>query len=88
MTGTSLNGASVLLLGATGGLGRALGEELAARNAALDLAAADWHLVLDADEWLIEGGEFLRQLRHIPPEFVGQVQLLDENTDIEYTIED
>jgi glycosyltransferase involved in cell wall biosynthesis len=51
----------------------------AARNAALDLAAADWHLVLDADEWLIEGGEFLRQLRHIPPEFVGQVQLLDRN---------
>ena len=51
----------------------------AARNAALDLAAADWHLVLDADEWLIEGGEFLRQLRHIPPEFVGQVQLLDGN---------
>jgi hypothetical protein len=51
----------------------------AARNAALDLAAADWHLVLDADEWLIEGGEFLQQLRHIPPEFVGQVQLLDEN---------
>ena len=51
----------------------------AARNAALDLAAADWHLVLDADEWLIEGGEFLQQLRHIPPEFVGQVQLLDGN---------
>jgi glycosyltransferase involved in cell wall biosynthesis len=51
----------------------------AARNAALDLAAANWHLVLDADEWLIEGGEFLRQLRHIPPEFVGQVQLLDGN---------
>lgn len=51
----------------------------AARNAALDLAAADWHLVLDADEWLIEGGEFLRQLRHTSPEFVGQIQLLDEN---------
>jgi len=25
----------------------------AARNAALDHASADWHLVLDADEWLV-----------------------------------
>ena len=41
MTGTSLNGASVLLLGATGGLGRALGEELAARSAALTLVGRD-----------------------------------------------
>ena len=41
MTGTTLNGASVLLLGATGGLGRALGEELAARNAALTLVGRD-----------------------------------------------
>jgi len=28
----------------------------AARNAALAQSNADWHLVLDADEWLIEGG--------------------------------
>jgi hypothetical protein len=48
------------------------------RNAALDLAAADWHLILDADEWLIDGGEFLQQLRHTPPEFVGQVLLEDQ----------
>jgi hypothetical protein len=48
-----------------------------ARNAALDLAAADWHLVLDADEWLIEGGEFLHELKHTTPTFVGQIQLLD-----------
>jgi len=41
MTTTTLNGASVLLLGATGGLGRALGEELAARNAALTLVGRD-----------------------------------------------
>jgi hypothetical protein len=55
----------------------------AARNAALDLAAADWHLVLDADEWLIEGGEFLQQLRHIPPDFVGQILLEDRGaTDV------
>ena len=41
MTGTSLNGASVLLLGATGGLGQALGDELAGRNAALTLVGRD-----------------------------------------------
>jgi len=34
----------------------------AARNASLDLAAADWHLVLDADEWLIDGGALLQGL--------------------------
>jgi hypothetical protein len=50
----------------------------AARNVALDLAAADWHLVLDSDEWLIDGGEFLQQLRNMPPEFVGQVMLEDQ----------
>ena len=49
----------------------------AARNAALDLASADWHLVLDADEWLIDGGEFLDQLRHTPPDYVGQILLED-----------
>lgn len=32
-----------------------------ARNHALDLAAADWNLVLDADEWLTSGGEALRE---------------------------
>jgi glycosyltransferase involved in cell wall biosynthesis len=50
----------------------------AARNAALDLASADWHLVLDADEWLIDGGGFLEQLRHTPPDFVGQILLEDD----------
>jgi hypothetical protein len=48
-----------------------------ARNVALDLASADWHLVLDADEWLIDGGEFLEQLRHTSPDFVGQILLED-----------
>lgn len=51
----------------------------AARNAALELAAADWHLVLDADEWLIEGGESLLSLRTAPPDFVGALQLLDDS---------
>jgi glycosyltransferase involved in cell wall biosynthesis len=50
----------------------------AARNAALDLAAADWPLGLDADEWLIDGRGFLQQLRHTPPNFVRQVLLEDQ----------
>lgn len=32
----------------------------AARNRALDLADADWNLVIDADEWIASGGESLR----------------------------
>lgn len=47
----------------------------AARNAALDAADADWHLVLDADEWLIEGGAALHALRGAEPGFVGTVAL-------------
>ncbi|MDE2565601.1 MAG: glycosyltransferase [Burkholderiales bacterium] len=48
-----------------------------ARNAALVAAAADWHLVLDADEWLVEGGPALSALRQQAPEFVGAVLLED-----------
>ncbi len=47
----------------------------AARNAALDLADADWNVVLDADEWLLDGGRALLALRHTPPEFVGTVRV-------------
>ncbi len=50
----------------------------AARNRALDLAAADWHLVLDADEWLEEGGEALAQLRQLTPDFIGVLQMDDK----------
>lgn len=39
----------------------------AARNHALDLAAADWNLILDADEWLADGGETLRGWCAGPP---------------------
>ncbi|MBB4843572.1 glycosyltransferase involved in cell wall biosynthesis [Paucibacter oligotrophus] len=53
----------------------------AARNAALALAAADWHVVLDADEWLISGGEALAALRQQRPDFVGTIALLDQFTD-------
>jgi glycosyltransferase involved in cell wall biosynthesis len=35
----------------------------AARNAALELASADWHLMADADEWLQGGSEYLPGLR-------------------------
>jgi len=52
-----------------------------ARNAALDLAAADWHIILDADEWLMEGGEALAALRHTAPDFVGTLALEDRFDD-------
>jgi glycosyltransferase involved in cell wall biosynthesis len=32
----------------------------AARNHALELANADWNVVIDADEWIVSGGERLR----------------------------
>jgi len=50
----------------------------AARNRALSLAGADWHLVLDGDEWLEQGGELLLGLRDLTPDFVGAVELLDQ----------
>lgn len=53
----------------------------AARNAALDAAAADWHVVLDADEWLLEGGDTIAALRHARPDFVGAVCIEDRGAD-------
>jgi len=53
----------------------------AARNAALDAAGADWHLVLDADEYLLSGGEVLSSLRGLKPDFVGSIDLLDHFED-------
>lgn len=49
----------------------------AARNAALAQSNADWHLVLDADEWLIEGGPALRELAALPADFIGALRLDD-----------
>lgn len=48
-----------------------------ARNACLEAAAADWHLVLDADEWLVAGSEWLHGLRagQAQADFVGRVEL-------------
>jgi len=47
----------------------------AARNAALQIADADWSLVLDADEWLVDGAPALRELRSCTPTFVGVVRV-------------
>ena len=47
----------------------------AARNAALALTEADWCLVLDADEWVVQGGEALAALRTQAPGFIGQVSV-------------
>ena len=41
----------------------------AARNAALDLADADWNLIVDADEWIAERGVDLLALRHTQARF-------------------
>ncbi len=48
----------------------------AARNAALRLTDADWCVVLDADEWISEGGEGLAALRHQAPDFMGQISVV------------
>jgi hypothetical protein len=47
----------------------------AARNVALARCGADWHLVLDADEWIESGGEALATLRHCTPDFVGALRV-------------
>jgi tetratricopeptide (TPR) repeat protein len=50
----------------------------AARNAALALSHADWNLVLDADEALLEGGPCLMQLRDQAPTFVGSIEVCSD----------
>ncbi len=50
------------------------GDFSAARNHALDLADADWNLILDADEWIVEGGELLRAWCQGPPR-LGRVSI-------------
>jgi glycosyltransferase involved in cell wall biosynthesis len=47
----------------------------AARNAALDAANADWHVVLDADEWLVDGGRALAALHDSAPTFAATLAL-------------
>ncbi len=50
----------------------------AARNAALAQSPADWNIVLDADEWLLSGGELLVGLRERPPLFVGAIEVASQ----------
>jgi glycosyltransferase involved in cell wall biosynthesis len=52
-----------------------------ARNAALDAAHADWHVVLDADEWLIDGGPAIAALRHVEPTFAASLELRNDYHD-------
>lgn len=47
----------------------------AARNQSLQLADADWNVVLDGDESLSNSGEAIAQLRGLRPDFVGAVRL-------------
>lgn len=47
----------------------------AARNHMLDLADADWTLVIDADEWIARGGEALRDWIGQPPRLGAICQL-------------
>ncbi len=58
----------------------------AARNAALEVAGADWHVVLDADEWLLSGGESLQALTDQAPCFVGSVQLLNHTDEAQQSL--
>jgi len=69
----------------TAALARAAGAEVqhfvwcddfaAARNVSLQAAAADWHLVVDADEWLDCGAEGLSAWRRRAPQQLGMVLL-------------
>lgn len=48
----------------------------AARNAALDAAGADWHVIVDADEILAGGGAELADLHDLTPEHVLTVNVI------------
>ena len=50
----------------------------AARNAALALTDAAWCLVLDADEWITQGGESLLALRTQHADFIGQISVASD----------
>jgi glycosyltransferase involved in cell wall biosynthesis len=50
----------------------------AARNHALTMANADWSVILDADEAIVEGGHTIASLRHTKPDFVGALRVDSE----------
>lgn len=47
----------------------------AARNAALAATRCDWRLVVDADEWVADGGTVLAAYRDAPPPHIGSVRV-------------
>ena len=46
----------------------------AARNVSLAKASGDWNVIIDADEWLIDGFDFLRNLKFSSPDFVATIR--------------
>lgn len=46
-----------------------------ARNAALEHSPAQWNLIIDADEYLVSGGEYLKSLTSDPPAYVGAIAI-------------
>ena len=46
-----------------------------ARNAALDHSKAQWNLIIDADEYLIAGGDVLKSNASLTPSFVGAISI-------------
>jgi hypothetical protein len=59
--------------GARVGRFRWIDDFAAARNASLDLAGADWNLILDADNWLIRADGLSEALQG--PPFIGQATI-------------
>lgn len=49
-----------------------------ARNLALSHTRAPWRLVLDADEWIASGAEYLATLREREPRFIGVLSVTSE----------
>ena len=47
----------------------------AARNIALAMTNADWNVILDADESIVEGGSTIASLRQTKPDFVGALRV-------------
>jgi len=46
----------------------------AARNFSLAQASGDWNIIIDADEWLIDGFDYLLNLRSLKPDFVATIR--------------
>ena len=46
----------------------------AARNFCLAQASGDWNVVIDADEWLVDGFDYLRHLKVAKPDFVATIR--------------